>query len=246
MEVMHAVFSGHQFPRHFHDTYVIQVVEAGADQFECAGHDFQATSGQVVLINPGEVHTGKSAGDKPLRYRSFYPDAAALSEITGGPLPWFSSTVVSDRKLACDLAHAHQALVDGVCQLGGQTRFIEALGRLIALHDGSQLPRVTSDDQAVDSAKAILSERYAAPPSLRELAYECGYSSYHLLRLFRKRVGVPPYEFLNVVRVERSKSLLRKGMRPADVALSVGYADQAHLTRQFKRLVGVTPGRFRN
>lgn len=250
MEVMKAVFTGHAFPRHFHDTYVIEVVEEGADEFQCAGRQCLAIKGEIVVINPGEIHTGKPADDRTLRYRSFYPSAEAMTEISeevsDGSLPWFTPTVIRDSGVSQDLIYAHEALLNPDCGLEGQARYVEALGRLVARYAGKPPPKITRDDKVVETAKAILWERFASPPALKELAYECGYSSYHLLRLFRNGVGVPPYEFLNIVRVERSKSLLRRGMRPAEVALHVGYADQAHLTRQFKRLVGVTPGQFRN
>jgi AraC-like DNA-binding protein len=250
MEVMKAVFTGHAFPRHFHDTYVIEVVEEGADEFLCAGKKCLATKGEIVVINPGEVHTGKPADDRPLQYRSFYPSAEAMTEISeevgDGALPWFSSTVIRDSLVSQDLVSAHEALLGTECGFEGQSRYVEALGRLVARYASKPPPKVRRDDKVVETAKAILWERYATPPALKELAFECGYSSYHLLRLFRDGVGVPPYEFLNIVRVERSKSLLRRGVRPAEVALQVGYADQAHLTRQFKRLVGVTPGQYRN
>ena len=54
-----------------------------------------------------------------------------------------------------------------------------------------------------------------------------------------------PHAFLEQPRVRRAQSLLRTGLLPADVAAEVGFADQSHLTRHFKRIVGVTPGRYR-
>jgi AraC-like protein len=69
--------SHHNFPRHFHNYYVIELVVSGLDRFYCQGQNHTATSGQLVLINPGEVHTGSTVDDTVLEYYSLYPDAAA-------------------------------------------------------------------------------------------------------------------------------------------------------------------------
>ena len=68
----------------------------------------------------------------------------------------------------------------------------------------------------------------------------------YLIRVFRNAVGMPPYTYLNQIRVEKAKRLLRRGMSIADAAFAVGMSDQSHLTRHFKKIVGVTPGRYRN
>jgi transcriptional regulator GlxA family with amidase domain len=67
-----------------------------------------------------------------------------------------------------------------------------------------------------------------------------------LLRSFRAEVGMPPYAWLAQHRVARARGLLEQGHSPAEAAVLTGFADQAHLTRWFRRVVGVTPGAYRN
>ncbi|HYM70106.1 MAG TPA: helix-turn-helix transcriptional regulator, partial [bacterium] len=66
----------------------------------------------------------------------------------------------------------------------------------------------------------------------------------HLCRTFHREVGLPPHAYQTQVRVERARSLLRNGVPIAEAAAAVGFYDQAHLTRQFKRVIGVTPGQY--
>ncbi|WP_316317403.1 helix-turn-helix domain-containing protein, partial [Clavibacter michiganensis] len=73
-----------------------------------------------------------------------------------------------------------------------------------------------------------------------------GLSRYQLLRAFRTSTGMPPYAWLAQHRVARARGLLDAGLRPAEVAALVGFADQAHLTRWFRRVPGVTPAAYRN
>jgi AraC-like DNA-binding protein len=71
-----------------------------------------------------------------------------------------------------------------------------------------------------------------------------GLSQFAVLRAFRAETGLPPHAYLNQIRVRRARTLLDQGIAPADVALTTGFADQAHLTRHFKRVVGVPPGAY--
>jgi AraC-like DNA-binding protein len=79
---------------------------------------------------------------------------------------------------------------------------------------------------------------------LDALADRCGLNRFQVLRTFRKYYGVPPHAYQIQVRVARAKTLLRAGQSPAEVALQLGFADQSHMTRLFRRTWGVTPGRY--
>jgi AraC-like DNA-binding protein len=88
-------------------------------------------------------------------------------------------------------------------------------------------------------------ERYREEISLADLARLAGRSPYYVNRLFRRAYGLPPHAFQTQLRVVRARALLGSGWAPAVVAAETGFADQAHLTRRFKTVVGVTPGAYR-
>jgi AraC-like DNA-binding protein len=93
-------------------------------------------------------------------------------------------------------------------------------------------------------AKQILRERWCESVRLDDLTREVGLSKFHLLRLFHDEVGVPPHAYQMHLRISRAREMLRRGMTVAEVALTCGFADQAHFTRCFKRVVGYTPAAF--
>ena len=80
--------------------------------------------------------------------------------------------------------------------------------------------------------------------TLDALAEHAGLDKFHLVRAFRAEVGLPPYEYLTHLRVARAKSLLARGAVAAEVAHAVGLYDESQLHRHFRRIVGLTPGRF--
>jgi len=97
-----------------------------------------------------------------------------------------------------------------------------------------------------DAVRDRLADKLLEPPTLADLAADLDLSRYQLLRAFRTTMGVPPYAWLAQHRVSRARRLLDAGLRPAEVAPLVGFADQAHLTRWFRRVLGVTPAAYRN
>jgi len=85
--------------------------------------------------------------------------------------------------------------------------------------------------------------------TLEQLAGVTHLSPYHFARLFKATTGLAPHQYVIVRRVERAKHLLQqKGadLSMVEVALRVGFSDQSQFTHHFKRIVGATPGQFRN
>jgi len=94
-------------------------------------------------------------------------------------------------------------------------------------------------------AREILEQSLASPPSLSVLASAVGANPFVLLREFRRRFGLPPHAYLLRLRAERARSFVARGDDLAEVAQRLGFADQSHLTRLFKRCYGITPAAYR-
>jgi AraC-like DNA-binding protein len=97
---------------------------------------------------------------------------------------------------------------------------------------------------AVTAVRDYLRKRAHETITLDELARISRMSRFHLARVFAAHVGLPPHAYQTRLRIERAMALLRSGVRPGEVANLTGFADQSHLTRHFRRTVGVTPGEY--
>jgi AraC family transcriptional regulator len=96
--------------------------------------------------------------------------------------------------------------------------------------------------RCIDFVQANLSESI----HLEDLAREAGMSSSHLIRSFRQSTGKSPYQYILDLRTKRAKSMMRdRRLGLTEIALSSGFANQHHLSRIFKKVVGVTPSRYR-
>jgi transcriptional regulator GlxA family with amidase domain len=123
---------------------------------------------------------------------------------------------------------------------------LETFVAMIARHaDIRGAPRPFGREHAaVRRIRDYIEAHYDQDISLTGLAALVSLSPYHVARVFRAEVGLPPHGYLESVRIRRAQRLLAAGMPPAAVACATGFADQSHLTHRFKRLIGVTPGRY--
>lgn len=253
LDLLHAHYVTHAFGRHAHTTFAIGVILEGAEAFSYRGEAHIAAAGQIVLINPGETHTGQAATTAGWTYRMLYPDVEILQqaaiEVAGRTqsLPYFPTAVISDRPLAQLLLTLHLALEANSSQLEQDSRMIWTMTQLIAHHSGDRptWQPIGQETLAIRQAREYLEAHFAENPSLKDLGAIANLSPFYLLRSFRQQVGLPPHAYLNQVRLHQARRLLACGCSIAQVSQETGFADQSHLTRQFKRMMGITPGQYR-
>ncbi|GCE08679.1 AraC family transcriptional regulator [Dictyobacter aurantiacus] len=252
LELLHATYVRHSFAPHTHEGYAIGVIEQGAEQFAYRRRQHVAPVGSIVFINPGEVHTGSAAAEHGWTYRMLYPSTGllqqAVSDLTGRTrdIPFFTEPVVHDPDLGAEISLTHRALEEHASTLERESRMLWTLARLILRYaDDHPRPRLfTKEHMGIQRVRSYLEENYAENISLDQLAAIASLSPFHLLRSFRDQVGLPPHAYQIQTRIRHAKALLGMGMSCVDIAITVGFADQSHFTRHFKRIVGVPPGLY--
>jgi AraC-like DNA-binding protein len=248
LDLLHARVTEPYAP-HVHEEYAVGACTAGREVIRYRGALHYAGPGSVVVLEPGEAHTGAPADPPAFTYRVMYPAAGLLSDGMWRT-PRFREPVVADPGLAAELRRLHAALGAGLLEtrpLEAESRLSWLLGELVRRHACSSRDfEVRGAGRVARLVMAQLADRLVSPPALAEIAAETGLSRYQLVRSFRTEVGMPPYAWLAQFRVTQARALLERGCRPAEAAALTGFADQAHLTRWFRRVVGVTPGVYRN
>ena len=254
LELLRACYTRQRFAPHAHDEFVFGVIEAGAARTLFRGAEDVHTVGSVVTFAPGEVHTGSPAVDGGWSYRMLYPSESLVRfitrEATGRDFaPTFDTSCVHDPGLADRIRSAHVVLESVADDLQKECALVEAVGEIVIRHGSSPhrgtaplpAPRSTA---ALRRVRDLLEAEYARPVTIRELADEAGLSTFHLIRVFRAMFGLPPYKYLEQIRIQQARRLIRHGFPLTHVVHATGFSDQSHLTRYFKRIVGVTPGSY--
>lgn len=247
VEALHATFVRHRYPPHVHDYWVIACVDRGAATFELEGHRHTAAAGSMFVIPPAAAHTGESATDGGYTYRVLYVDWPAFtwevdpphdeSSVLASPISYDGP-----RRYALDRLHRALLLPGRSMEQG------EALADLNrALRDVAapltRRPRPRRHP-AVARAEAFINEHWQENFTLHDLAAAADVSPFHLVRIFHRHMGMPPSSYRRALRIQAAQKLLRRGQPTVDVAVACGFYDQAHLTRHFKAVTGVTPMRY--
>ena len=250
LDCLTATFTTHTYAPHTHDTYVIGAVAAGVEVWNARGRKHHAGPGDVLFNLPLDVHDGMPQ-DGGYSYRMTYPDEAFLRALTAdisggrGAAPFFRDNVVHDPESAALFEVAHRLLESGHDGLAAEEMLTAAYARVLGRHAGIAARALGREVGPVARVMGVIEECFAEDLRLEDLARVAGLSTHHLIRAFRREVGLTPHAHLVGVRVRRARDLLRAGETPVAVATAVGFADQAHLTRAFKARIGVPPGAYR-
>jgi AraC-like DNA-binding protein len=257
VEAMHAHFRSHVYHRHSHETYSFGVTDDGAQAFTCRGGHHVSTANMVMLFNPDDPHDGHAATGPGFTYRMIHIAPDLVRELfagTGPPL--FPTPVVDDPELARRLRQLHTTLTSSSPPLQPhnsltslqQHEHLTATARLLTRHAtrATVVPPGSPATALIASrVRDMLHDAYASPLTAGDLATAAGCSRFTATRAFNAVYGLAPSDYQRQLRLRAARSLLTGGATAAEAAATAGFADQAHLTRWFRRCYGVTPGAYR-
>jgi AraC-like DNA-binding protein len=265
VEAMHAHFRSHVYHRHSHETYSFGVTDDGAQAFTCRGDHHVSTANMVMLFNPDDPHDGHAATGPGFTYRMIHIAPAQVHELLAdagvrrGNRPLFPVPVVDDPALTRQLRRLH-AVITGIPESPSPTtadslaplqqhEYLTSIVRLLTRHASSAMAVPDRPPPAsaliASRVRELLHGAYAAPLTADDLAAAAGCSRFAASRAFTAVYGLAPSDYQRQLRLRAARALLAGGASAAEAAATAGFADQAHLTRWFRRYYGVTPGVYR-
>ena len=226
---------------HFHDTWSFGLIFSGRCRFQGAGRGYQADAGDVFAIPPFELHGSASATTESVRYAVAYLDADWLSAHTRNTdlADWLPGTRRVWRRpvMAARLAELLATTTPGVAELTG---LVDLFARLGVPGQAVRSPT----PPAVKALCRLFQQRWLEPLPLSAIGEGQGCSRAHLIRQFRRHTGTAPGAYLRQLRCMKARHLLMQQTGLADIAHALHFADQAHFSREFKKVFGVPPGEF--
>jgi AraC-like DNA-binding protein len=249
IEMLRGLDVTEEYPRHWHEEIYLCATIAGTSYLDCLGTSLQAQCGTLAVVAPGHVHANrKIACSFRCLLMEFHALQDAVEQFVEQSIRGlsFRSSLIEDQRTLGRFLKVHRAMEEAEPDLGRDDIAFSFLHELAVRHGTARIPLPPNgnEDFAIRRTKRFLDEHYTERVSLHELARLVGLSAYHLNRTFCRKIGMPPHEYQIQVRITRAKSFLRLGRSISETVSLVGFVDQSHFTRHFKRSVGVTPGKF--
>lgn len=241
--------SGRHFAKHVHEHYGIGILIDGAQRSASGRGQVEATAGDLISVNPAEVHDGMPIGEVR-RWHMLYFDpaiiAAQFAEMTADTgFRWheFAYPVLT-RPYAAEI---FSALYSGLTQQVMRPAHLALEERLLLLLEffvDRPIPASPLLGSAASKAQSMIDDNPLAELSLAQLAGEAGLSRFQLVRAFSRLTGLTPHAYVVQKRVHLAKHLIGKGVALAEASYASGFSDQSHMTRHFVRSFGFSPGLY--
>lgn len=234
------------YEAHSHDEFSFGIIEQGTADYRNRRRSHRISKGDMVTINPADVHScNPETGN--WSYSMLFVDSMIMGQVQQEvsnnykqDYTPFTNDLERNRMLKHRFYSLFASLQQEVSTLQAQQCFFEFIEASLVIEPVTRYA-AQKVSPCLTRVREKLSDEIAHRHQLEELAKEAGMGRYQFLRAFKSQFGLPPHAYLIDERVKRAKVMLRAGQSISDIALSLGFSDQAHFQRQFKKKLAVTP-----
>ena len=232
------------FEPHRHDTYAIGITTAGVQTFRYRGTRRVCLPGQLHILHPDETHDGAAGTDDGFGYRILYVAPEVIRDaLDGCPLPFVAEPVQkpipATRVVTSIIADIDEPISDLA-----RVEIAAAIADALRALSGRNALGPTIDLRAVELARDYLAAHASEPTPASTLERVAGTDRFTLARHFRAALGTSPDRYRTLRRLALARAAIESGRPLARAAADAGFADQSHMSRQFKRTYGLTPARW--
>ncbi|WP_092508026.1 AraC family transcriptional regulator [Xenorhabdus mauleonii] len=239
------------YGKHTHEEFSIGSVESGYSDYFNGNIERRIQKGSLVLINPLEVHSCNPAPDTNWSYKMLYVCPKWLgyvqSMVTGRRITNFIPFSMNHTDVP-ELYDQFQALANTIIldkdKMKTEEVSISFFSNLFSLSNAIPLEK-TIPKNNVAKAYEYICDNFRNNISIKDIAVQAELSEYHIIHTFRKTYGITPHAMQMAMRINEAKVLLKQGMKIASVAAELGFHDQSHFHRNFKKLVAATPAEYK-
>lgn len=238
------------FPNHFHDYYVIGLIEKGTRILSCKNREYKIKEGNILIFNPNDNHECIQEGNENFNYKGLNISKNVMlslsEEITEKKaLPQFSENVITDEELKNKLCTVYNQIINKTEYLEKEEAFIFLISYLIEKYCKQSENQFQYHEKDIEKACVFIKENYSKHIALGDICKCCNLSKSSLLRAFLKIKGITPYRYIQSLRINEAKKLLENGYSPIETAGMTGFSDQSHFSNFFNAFIGLTPAEYK-
>ncbi len=225
-------FQNSSYKKHFHDTYSISVIISGECKIEIESKEYLLKKGDIRVINPYEIHQIHSSSWEHINFilSSYYMHTVLKDDFI-----YKFKNCINDNILYAKLLSMNKKDI---------AKIIKYLVQNHLKNKSKSQDFYKTEDKFQKAIAYMYQNANNKDISLEEIATFAGISKYHFLREFKKRFSVTPYRYLQNIRINNAKKMMRCDLSFSEIALECGFVDQSHLINSYKKFYGHTPSKI--
>ncbi|SIS94590.1 helix-turn-helix domain-containing protein [Neptunomonas antarctica] len=232
---------------HSHDEYSFGVIDQGVATYYNQKSKYCIGAGDTVMINPADAHSC-NAQEEDWSYRMLFVDPQWVKRLqhdlacdqASDYIP-FRMSYSSKQQSFSDFDLLFNCLLSGESPLQAESLLLEYLGSSLAVKQSNS---IKSDSVSVRRVQELIQDQLGENLTLDEFSKQAGISRFHLIRSFKQVHGQAPHAFQLDARIKKAKLLLQQGHSLVEISGVLGFADQSHFQRHFKRRIAITPKQY--
>lgn len=239
------------YKKHSHPEFSIGVVDSGVSEYINQNLKQEISVGSTVIINPEAVHSCNPKTGTNWSYKMLFVQPDWLTDLQNSisgteknEFQLFKQKHSRCSTLYQDFQSLSQVLIENESPLLVEESAITFFSNLI-LND-LKAPFINIiPKQATHLAYQYISDNVDNNISISEIARESGLSHFYLIHSFKKQYGITPHAYQMMMKINKAKTLLKKGNDIVSIATDLGFTDQSHFHRHFKSIVAATPRQYK-
>jgi len=246
IRLMHGTFVSQKFKPHFHECYTIIVVHKGVGDYFKGNKDFLLSEGSILVLNPYDVHAGQAVNEMPWAFFTIYVPVSFMTSIgvslKADHIPVFGKKIIENFSL---FMKATRVFEDLACKRDASRVLSAFLQELVTGYATASRAHKSVQDPVMNTVRTYIHTHFQTEIPITTLGALVEKTDYQLIKTFRNRYQLPPHQYQLNLRIEKARDLISTTNKTLTaVAHEVGFFDQSHFIRHFKKIVGVTPKVF--
>ena len=233
------------FKKHFHNTYTIGITHDGLFKSNVENKTDLSYKNSTRIINPYDIHNGDS---QDWKYTNFYPSIELMSSIAEDmcfekKLVLFSNHIINDNFLYNLLLKLFKSIYTNNEIIEIEINTLETLAYLIENYANVKNinKNYFDDKKLIIKSIEYINDELDSNLLLEEIAKKSSLSKFHFLRIFKKYIGLTPHQYIMSQRINKAKNLIINGDNLIVASNKVGFYDQSHFIKSFRKLYGYSP-----
>ncbi len=241
--------------KHSHDTVSIGANEDGATELTCKDDICRLDVGSLLLINPFEVHCCNPIKNQARTYHMMFLDPKWCYKIQKDIFQEdikefvpFKKTILKSQKLYEEYIQTNKFLYTNSFYLEKEEKLLNFLMKIFSTECSikEDIYNKKGDDKIFKKTKEFIDKNINENITLLEIENEVKVNQYKIIRIFKDKIYLTPHAYLMNSKINKAKELIKKGVDISDVYFLLGFFDQSHFIRNFKKIVAVTPKQYQD